>query len=243
MSADHLRGGRGACDEVEESLAEMALGILPGDQRALVLNHLDGCDRCQAEVERLTLSADTLLQLAPEVEPPVGFEVGLFERMGVTEPDLETHVARRRLGGSLARLSGKGRVVIATAAATLAVALGFGGGWLANPGASMATQPYEHDVQSETATLSSDAHAVGTVSAFAGTPSWMLMTVHGTDTSGWVTCEVTVANGKQVTVGTFRLDNGYGAWSARLPVSVSDIRSARVVTPSGTVLGSATFTA
>ena len=52
MSADHL-SGRGACVDVEGSLAELALGILPGDERAVVLAHLESCERCQAEAERV----------------------------------------------------------------------------------------------------------------------------------------------------------------------------------------------
>jgi Putative zinc-finger len=240
MNADHL-SGKVACADVEESLAELALGILPGDERAIVLSHLSICKRCQAEAEKLTLTADTLLQLAPEVEPPVGFEVRLFERLGVSVPDAEVNVARRRILGPLARLSNRGRVWVAAAAVTLGVALGFGGGWVANPGTSLASPPSEHSVAGATATLLSDNHAVGTVSMFAGTPGWMLMTVHGGSASGWVTCEVTLANGRQVDVGSFRLEQGYGAWVARLPASAREIRSARVTTAVGALVGSATF--
>jgi hypothetical protein len=239
MNADHP-GGNVACVDVEGSLAELALGILPGDERAIVLAHLDGCKRCQAEAERLTLTADNLLQLAPEVEPPVGLEVRLFERLGVSIPDSGVSVARRRISGSLARLSNRGRVLVATAAVTLGVALGFSGGWVANPATSLASPPYVHSGTGATATLLSDNHPVGTVSTFGGPTGWMLMTVHGRNVSGWVTCEVTLTNGKQVVVGNFRLDQGYGAWSARLPVSAQDIRSARVAYD-GAVLGSATF--
>jgi hypothetical protein len=68
----------------------------------------------------------------------------------------------------------------------------------------------------------------------------MLMTVHGGKISGWVTCDVVLMNGKKVVVGDFRLVQGYGAWSARLPVAARDIRSARVAYD-GAVVGSATF--
>lgn len=242
MSADRLAGAD-ACPETEGTLAELALGILPGDQRALVLVHLDRCGRCRGVAQKLSLSADTLLQLAPEAEPPVGFEVGLFERLRISEPGPEVMTAPRRISPSLARLSRRGRAMIVTAAATLTVGLGFGAGWLANPGPSLAVSPYDHGLASATATLSSDTGAVGTVATFAGTPGWMLMTVHSGKGSGWVTCNVTVAGGGHVTVGTFRLDDGYGAWSARLPVPASAIRSAQVVTASGGVLGSATLAA
>src|SRR5580658_10974314 len=241
MSADRP-AGKVDCVDVEASLAELALGVLPGDERAVVLAHLESCERCQAEAERLALTTDTLLQLAPEVEPPLGFEVRLFERLGISEVNPEVNVARKRIGRSLARLSNRGRVWAATAAVAVGVALGFGGGWVANPGASLASPAYDHRVTGATATLLSDNHAVGTVSTFAGTPGWMLMTVHGGEVSGWVTCEVTLANGKQVAVGSFRLDQGYGAWSARLPVSPHDIRSARVAYD-GVVVGSATIAA
>jgi hypothetical protein len=242
MSADHP-GSRGGCVEVEESLAELALGILPGNERAVVLAHLQGCDHCQAELEKLTLTADGLLGLAPELEPPVGFEVELFRRLGISEPSSEAEVVHRRIGGWLDRISSRGRVMVSAAAVIIAVALGFGSGWVANPGTSASVRPYEQGVPSATATLTSDAHAVGTVSTFAGTPGWMLMTVHARDVSGWVTCQVTVSGGQQVAVGRFRLDHGYGAWSARLPVTVPSIRSAQVTTSDGVAIGSATFAA
>jgi hypothetical protein len=188
----------------------------------------------------LTLTADTLLQLAPQVEPPIGLEARLFERLGVSVPNPEVNVARRRISGSLARLSNRGRVLVATAAVALGVGLGFGGGWVANPGTSLAAPQYVHSGTGATATLLSDDHAVGTVSTFGGNPGWMLMTIHSGSVSGWVTCEVTLANGKQVVVGNFRLDQGYGAWSVRLPVSAQNIRSAQVA-HDGLVVGSATF--
>jgi len=132
--------------------------------------------------------------------------------------------------------------MVSAAAVTIAIALGFGSGWVASPGTSL-SEPYQHGVASATATLTSDTRAVGTVSTFAGTPGWMLMTVHAADVSGWVTCRVTVSGGKQLTVGRFRLDHGYGAWSARLPVSVPSIRSAQLTTSGGIAIGSATFAA
>ena len=123
-------------------MAELALGILPGDERARMLAHLEGCERCQVEAERLTATADTLLHLAPEIEPPLGLEVRLFERLDVSVPNSESKAARKRIGGSLVRLSHRGRVLVAAAAATVAIALGFGGGWVANAGAPVAANSY-----------------------------------------------------------------------------------------------------
>ena len=162
MNTDEV-SDRDPCEDTEASLAELALGILPGDERARMLAHLEGCERCQVEAERLTATADTLLHLAPEIEPPLGLEVRLFERLDVSVPTSESKVARKRIGGSLVRLSHRGRVLVAAAATAAAIALGFGGGWLANTGAPVATNSYPRYVTSATATLTSDTRDIGSV--------------------------------------------------------------------------------
>ena len=73
------------CEEYGNELAELALGVLTGRERARVLSHVESCPRCAEELEILSRAADSVLQAAPEMEPPLGFEVRLFERMGVTD--------------------------------------------------------------------------------------------------------------------------------------------------------------
>ncbi len=73
-------------DEHSELLAELALGILTGRERAATLAHVENCPRCAEELELLSRAADAVVQVAPDREPPVGFEVRLFERMGVIDP-------------------------------------------------------------------------------------------------------------------------------------------------------------
>ncbi|HEV2368250.1 MAG TPA: zf-HC2 domain-containing protein, partial [Acidimicrobiales bacterium] len=62
------------CAELRDIAPELALGVLPGQERAAALAHLQSCPACQAEVEHLTDVADELVALAPAVEPPLGFE-------------------------------------------------------------------------------------------------------------------------------------------------------------------------
>ena len=107
----------------------------------------------------------------------------------------------------------------------------------------MATNSYPANVASATATLSSDTRDIGTVATVGGSPGWVLMTVHDAAVNGSVTCEVTGADGKDVVVGTFRLEDGYGAWASQLPSSVGHIQSARIVASDGSTVGSATFAA
>ena len=59
--------------------------MLTGRERSRVLSHVESCPRCAEELEILSRTADSVLQAAPDMEPPLGFEVRLFERMGVTD--------------------------------------------------------------------------------------------------------------------------------------------------------------
>lgn len=79
--------GRNLCEDMDASISGMAIGILLGNERSRMLAHLEGCERCQIEAERIAVTADFLLQLVPEIEPPLGFEVRLFERLGVSVPN------------------------------------------------------------------------------------------------------------------------------------------------------------
>src|ERR1700735_5173676 len=64
----------GACEAFADDLAQLALGTLSGRERADVIDHLEGCAECSAELETLSVAADTLLLLAPEATPPIGFD-------------------------------------------------------------------------------------------------------------------------------------------------------------------------
>jgi hypothetical protein len=63
-----------SCAQLHEVAPELALGVLGGAERAEAIIHVNGCARCQALVNELTEVADALPMLAPEHEPPPGFE-------------------------------------------------------------------------------------------------------------------------------------------------------------------------
>jgi len=63
-----------SCAQLREVAPELALGVLSGAERAEAIIHVNGCARCQALVNELTEVADALPLLAPEHEPPPGFE-------------------------------------------------------------------------------------------------------------------------------------------------------------------------
>jgi hypothetical protein len=69
------------CPDVREVAPDFAFGILDGEARADVLLHLDHCPTCQRFVSELSETADAVVLLAPEAEPPPGFERRALDRI------------------------------------------------------------------------------------------------------------------------------------------------------------------
>ena len=224
--SDYIDDGA-RCDEFRDDLAELALGVLSGRRRAEVLGHLETCPHCTAELEQLSLVADSLLQLSLELEPPLGFESRLASRLHETSIVKDAYNWRRICAGAVA--------------ASVLVLAGFGVGAIAGPHDTGESSVSSANLAS--APLLANGKSFGEVMISAGSPAWVFMAVDGG--VGWsrVTCEVTLASGKIEMVGAFQLSGGYGAWGAPLSVAGKKIRSARLVTSSGTVLASAAISA
>ena len=226
MSDDVTERG---CDDYADDLAELALGALTGRERALTLAHVESCARCTEELEQLSRAADMVVQVAPEAEPPLGFEVRLFERMGVAEAAPRRH--RRRVPRW---------VPIAVAAAAIAVALGLGLGFSSSPTPTATAQG--HGAKVTSADLLEHGERVGHVVTFGGKKPWISMMLADSGARGEVQCVVVTADGMTHHVGTFFVARqGYGAWIAPLHVDPADVRRAEVVSPSGTVIAAATL--
>ena len=217
------------CRRHADDLPELALGALTGRDRADALSHVESCPRCADELEQLSRVADTVVQAAPDIEPPVGFEVRLLERMGVTaEPSRPRRLRRIR----------PAYWVPATIAAAAALALGLGLGLSgSSPSPTVAAGRTQPKVLA--ADLVANGQTVGRVSAFSGAKPWMSMMLDDSAARGTVNCVVVTDDGVSHHVGTFVARAGYGAWAAPLSVEPSHIRTAEVVSPSGTVLASA----
>jgi hypothetical protein len=70
-----------ACPDVRDVAPDFAFGILDGEVRSDVLLHLDHCTSCQRYVSELSETADAIVLLAPEAEPPPGFERRALDRI------------------------------------------------------------------------------------------------------------------------------------------------------------------
>lgn len=90
--------GPAGCARIDGLAEEFALGLLDGADRATVVAHLEGCRACGTRVAMLAEAGEHLLLVAPEVEPPVGFEQRVLDQLGsVTAPVLERRRRRRWL--------------------------------------------------------------------------------------------------------------------------------------------------
>jgi len=214
--------GSSQCETVQDDLPELALGTLSGRRRSEALGHVWTCPHCSVELEQLSIVADALVQLAPPVEPPVGFEKRLVERLQVAPAHRPKRV--RRVG--------------ALCAAAVAVILGFGlGALVTRGGGNGQSQPATSTLT--TAKLTSHGEVVGEVMITAGRPAWMFMAINGSAWTGTVRCDVTLVGGKVDTIGVFQLSGEYGAWAAPLTSAADQVRSAQLIASDGTILASA----
>ena len=228
------------CERYAGELAELALGISVGRERAEALSHLEQCQQCQAEMERLSVAADAMLEVMPGLEPPLGFEVRLAER-------LRAGAAVRQWSGTRWRVR-RISLVLACLLAIAGLGAGLSAGWLARGGSSPAQSAFGTGPGGSVSTRSlvSAGRAVGYVTVYSGPDwdggggGWLFMSLSAGSWSGAAQCEVRLADGAKLMLGKFWLDDGYGAWGVALASGTGRITSASVVTPRG-VLASASF--
>lgn len=211
------------CEAIQEDLTEFALCILTGERRSVVLDHVESCQRCSMELQQLSMAADAVLHLAPEVEPTLGFEQRLAERL--------------QGGIAVLRPRNRRRISMLCAAAALTVVLGFGLGAtvMSNGGDS---QSPSTAANLTSAPLTSHGHELGEVYISEGKQPWMFMTVDSGKWWGAVTCKLIMANGNVQTVGTFKVEDGDGSWGALVKPG-SPVRTAQLIAGDGTVMASA----
>jgi hypothetical protein len=216
---------RADCDDIRDLTAEVALGIASGDDRARVVDHVAGCRACREELRQLTAVTDELLVLAPEHEPPPGFEQRVLR-------ELQPAKARKRLRVRIPRLA---RPVLAVAAGAAVASV-------------IAVSAYhdDHKLASEyrqslaaadgsrfVAIPLRDGAGVkrGSVSLYQGAPSWIVITANGRGAGSLSRAELVSRSGKRVTLNGFALKRG--VWGGPLPMGFDSIASVQVLSPDG----------
>jgi anti-sigma factor RsiW len=207
-----------SCPDVEELAPELALGTLPGDQRSAVLAHLDGCPDCRRYLNKLSDTADSLLLLAPEVDPPAGF-------------------TRRVVAGlTPARRRWRPVALAAVAALVFGLAVGYVPGHVRSGSANVAVATFV-----DTGAEPGDTVG-GRVYARADNPSWVFMTVHGTGSDESYACDLVLKDGRTVPIGSFTMHAGAGSWGRAVDVTLSQVRQVQLRDTRGTLVAKAPLT-
>ncbi len=204
-----------SCAELRDLAAEAALDLLPGDQRALVFEHLEHCAACRSLVEGYVRATDALLVSLPPAEVPHELSTRLRHAVPTA--------ARRRRSYAKPLLG---------AAAVIVVALTFVLVGL------HATSGNHYNPLAETGSLVSPSNGrVGSVKVDTGSDPWISMNIDGAMLAdGTYRCEVLLSSNATVTLGSLTVAAGSGSWNGPLVVNPDDIRVVRVVAGSGDVV-------
>jgi hypothetical protein len=223
---------RDACAEVAELLAEVATGAATGEDRARVLRHLAGCAECRQELEELARTADDLLPLVPEREPPAGFEAAVLARLSPAVPAAAPVPARRRWRPL--------RLAVQAAAVLVVAALGAGTVWWhTSPDRQLAAE-YRQTLavgdgsylRAAPVTAGSGA-VVGHLYAYQGRPSWIYVTVTGAPSPGRYAVRLTAEDGRQFDLGECVVARRYCGAGATITIPVDTISAVRLDQSSG----------
>jgi hypothetical protein len=210
------------CSEIEGQLDEFALGLLPGDERAAVLAHLEACPACRGIVDVLSEAADELLLAAPQAEPSPGFAEAVLARIHPAHPQ------QRKRGAPQYR-----RWAAAVAAAVALVVVGMAAGLrLARP---------EGEELRSVDLISSSGGDAGEVSAYADTPAWFFVRVDRALPRGTYRCVLDLDDASTLPLGTLSVSDGKGAWSWRVTIDTRRVRAARLLDTDGKSVAVASF--
>ena len=166
-------------------------------------------------------------------------------RLGLATP------SQASLGGEPAPMGQRGpkrwtrRMLTVAAVALAVVACGISAaGGCAGPWPAGGARGTTAEAPLREAALLTAAHQTeGKVYLYDGSPRWLYMAVdtHGSSNES-VICQLEARGGGTVTIGSFRLEGGYGAWGSPDPIAASQVTGARLTTMNGTVLATASFT-
>ncbi len=111
-----------------------------------------------------------------------------------------------------------------------------------NGGTTTSAIQAPHGKVLQTATFeTSQGHALGQIVVYGGSPGWMFMNVDLPTSDATVKCELRMMDGSVVAAGTVDLHHGSGVLSKEIHVDTRRLQGATLYSPSGAVVGSATF--
>ena len=201
-----------SCGDVREAAAELAIDDLTGSERGAAIAHLATCADCRGMVADLSVAADSVLLVAPPVEPPAGFESRVLSRLS---PASNANRTRRWL------LPAAAAVVAAVAGAVIGLAIGASGG-------------DERRLPAAGVLVGRSGTPSGSVVIASG-PDRMTCVFEDERFGGDYAVEIVLADGTVTELGTFHADGAPWTWTVELPVPAADVRTVRVLDGEGTM--------
>jgi hypothetical protein len=210
------------CEEVRALTAEVSLGVAAGEERALAVHHLEHCPSCRAEVGGFAEVLDELLLLAPEREPPPGFESLVVDQMG----------PHRR---------GRWRRILAlSVAASLAAAIGAGAVWMGTGTDRRTAETFRGALQRAGGKYfgveflhTTAGRRVGHAFVYGGAPSWIFVVVKDPSIAGSFDVDVVTHDDEVIDVGLMELSAGDPGTGLTLPIELRDVGSILLVPRDG----------
>ena len=215
---------RDACAEVADLLPEVATGAVSGTDRARVLCHLAGCARCRGELSELARTADELLSLIPEREPPASFEAAVLARLAPPAPAATVH--RRRPVWRRAAI----QVAAVLLAAVVAAGLTW---WRTSPNRHLADE-YRRTLAIgdgsylRAAPVTNGTDVVGHLYAYQGRPSWIYVTITNAPAPGTYQARLTAKDGRQWDMGQCVVAKRYCGTGNTITIPVDQISAVRM---------------
>lgn len=201
------------CDEVRELAPELALGIAAGEHRARALVHTATCTPCRSLVEEMSRAADSMLLLAPEKEPPVGFEAHAARRVRGMRPKHRLRLAVAFASVALVCIGGTAAVMEAANARDSDLAERYLA-LLEGKGELVAGQLF-----------TADGGPAGQAFAYQGNTNWVFLVVNARGGSG--VHEVVLYPQGQPSgsrVGQMRIVDGRGSWGSTTGLNLRGTR-------------------
>jgi hypothetical protein len=209
------------CEGVRDALVEVSLGIASGEERARVLEHVAGCPACQRLLAELTDESDGLLRLAPEHEPPPGFELRVLAATGAAR-----RAPRRRWAL---------RLLPALAAALAAAAIAAGAVLIATRDERRLGQQLagvlaraEGSYIAVTELRDDRRRKLGVVFHYGGQPSWVLTTLDRPLPAGRYRATLVRRDGSAAELGTFVLGRGDRSLGSTVPIDITEVAQLRL---------------
>jgi hypothetical protein len=205
------------CDELQELVAELALGVADGKTRADALAHLSGCPECRRAVQELAGVSDALLLLAPEHEPAPGFELAVLDRVGLRPQTLRRRIRRW--------IPAAGSAILAAAAATAATLVLSYQSDRQLASYYRATLAESRGQYFQTAALQAPGgRRAGELFLYQGSPSWILVRMSPSYPMTY-RCELITRQGTTVEMeGTWQ-----GSYGTTLSIPANNIAAVRLV--------------